>query len=83
MRKFKRIFFLNILSFFRIRQVHKYVRDIYVAKFPELEQLVLNPLDYVLVVRVIQNETVSNITNKEEEEEEDIFNYAIAVNLFI
>ncbi len=28
------------------------------AKFPELEQLVLNPLDYVLVVRVIQNETV-------------------------
>eukprot|EP00741_Cyanophora_paradoxa_P007337 tig00001107_g7097.t1 len=36
--------------------LHKYVRDLYAHKFPELESLVLNPLDYARVVRTIGNE---------------------------
>eukprot|EP00958_Prasinococcus_capsulatus_P029634 scaffold7576_cov417-Prasinococcus_capsulatus_cf.AAC.11 len=36
--------------------VHNFIRDKYRAKFPELESLVLNPLDYARVVRAIGNE---------------------------
>lgn len=36
---------------------HKYVRDRYAKKFPELESLVLNPLDYARVVKRIGNQT--------------------------
>ncbi|KAI8807371.1 Nop domain-containing protein [Cladochytrium replicatum] len=35
--------------------VHKFIRDKYAPKFPELEQLVLNPLDYARVVQIIDN----------------------------
>jgi len=52
-------FFAIILNFFRILNIHKYVRDIYLPKFPELENLILNPLEYVKVVMLIKNETVS------------------------
>eukprot|EP01027_Heterolobosea_sp_BB2_P005205 GEZU01007975.1.p1 GENE.GEZU01007975.1~~GEZU01007975.1.p1 ORF type:complete len:555 (+),score=196.05 GEZU01007975.1:52-1665(+) len=36
--------------------IHKFIRDHYAKKFPELEQYVLNPLDYARVVRRIGNE---------------------------
>eukprot|EP00002_Diphylleia_rotans_P009661 TRINITY_DN2002_c0_g1_i1.p1 TRINITY_DN2002_c0_g1~~TRINITY_DN2002_c0_g1_i1.p1 ORF type:complete len:502 (-),score=142.02 TRINITY_DN2002_c0_g1_i1:282-1787(-) len=36
--------------------IHKFVRDHYSKKFPELETLVLNPMDYVRVVKKIGNE---------------------------
>ncbi|KAL9123760.1 MAG: hypothetical protein Q9217_006843 [Psora testacea] len=35
--------------------VHKYVRDHYSARFPELERLVQNPLDYAKSVAIIGN----------------------------
>ena len=41
-----------------IQVIHKYVRDRYAKKFPELESLVLNPLDYARVVKRIANLTV-------------------------
>lgn len=40
-----------------IQVIHKYVRDRYAKKFPELESLVLNPLDYARVVKRIGNMT--------------------------
>ena len=36
--------------------VHNFIRDKYRAKFPELESLVLHPVDYARVVRAIGNE---------------------------
>jgi U4/U6 small nuclear ribonucleoprotein PRP31 len=36
-----------------INVLHKYVRDIYVKRFPELEQLILNPIDYLKTVQMI------------------------------
>lgn len=35
--------------------IHKFCRDIYSKRFPELEQLVLNPLDYMRAVNVMRN----------------------------
>jgi U4/U6 small nuclear ribonucleoprotein PRP31 len=35
--------------------LHKYVRDRYSVRFPELEQLVGNPIDYCKTVAIIQN----------------------------
>jgi U4/U6 small nuclear ribonucleoprotein PRP31 len=43
-----------------ILNIHKYIRDIYLPKFPELENLILNPLEYVRVVMLIKNETDMN-----------------------
>eukprot|EP01098_Paradermamoeba_levis_P015890 TRINITY_DN8320_c0_g1_i1.p1 TRINITY_DN8320_c0_g1~~TRINITY_DN8320_c0_g1_i1.p1 ORF type:complete len:380 (-),score=86.55 TRINITY_DN8320_c0_g1_i1:716-1774(-) len=40
-----------------IAVVHKFIRDHYAKKFPELESLVVNPLDYAQVVKRIANET--------------------------
>jgi len=40
-----------------IAVVHKFIRDHYSKKFPELETLVLNPLDYAKAVKRIQSET--------------------------
>lgn len=37
--------------------VHNFIRDSYRPKFPELESLVLHPIDYARVVRRIANET--------------------------
>ncbi|KAI9593760.1 hypothetical protein BDF19DRAFT_446819 [Syncephalis fuscata] len=38
-----------------ILAVHKFIRDHYAARFPELESLVLNPYDYVQTVKAIGN----------------------------
>lgn len=38
-----------------IDAVYKFVRDQYASKFPELESLVLHPMDYVRVVKAIGN----------------------------
>lgn len=35
--------------------IHRFVRDIYSKKFPELESIVVNPLDYLQVVQRIAN----------------------------
>jgi len=43
-----------------ILNIHKYIRDIYLPKFPELENLILNPLEYVKVLLLIRNETDMN-----------------------
>ncbi|CAO3653441.1 unnamed protein product [Mucor fragilis] len=39
-----------------IQTVHKFIRDHYAAKFPELETLVYNPLEYARTVKAIGNE---------------------------
>ena len=39
-----------------IQVVHNFIRDRYRAKFPELESLVMHPIDYARVVKVIGNE---------------------------
>ncbi|KAJ7742421.1 hypothetical protein DFH07DRAFT_890952 [Mycena maculata] len=36
--------------------VHKFIRDHYAPKFPELEQLVVDPAQYIRTVRVLANE---------------------------
>ena len=43
--------------------VHKYIRDHYSARFPELETLVTNPLDYAKTVAVLCNGPFDNIRN--------------------
>eukprot|EP00128_Syssomonas_multiformis_P002342 Colp12_sorted_trinity150504_noHs@22557 len=48
-----------------ISVVHKYIRDIYSKRFPELESHVLNPLDYARIVKTIKNDmdiTKSDLT---------------------
>jgi len=39
-----------------IRKVHKFVKDHYSLKFPELESLILQPIDYARVVKLLGNE---------------------------
>mmetsp|Transcript_26655 Transcript_26655/g.37522 ORF Transcript_26655/g.37522 Transcript_26655/m.37522 type:complete len:478 (+) Transcript_26655:25-1458(+) len=39
-----------------ISRIYKFIRDHYSKKFPELESLVMNPLDYASVVQRIANE---------------------------
>eukprot|EP01114_Cavostelium_apophysatum_P017500 TRINITY_DN5215_c0_g1_i1.p1 TRINITY_DN5215_c0_g1~~TRINITY_DN5215_c0_g1_i1.p1 ORF type:complete len:485 (-),score=145.89 TRINITY_DN5215_c0_g1_i1:26-1480(-) len=39
-----------------VMRLHKFIKSIYAKKFPELESLVLNPLDYARVVVRIGNE---------------------------
>eukprot|EP00053_Salpingoeca_punica_P013172 m.118760 g.118760 ORF g.118760 m.118760 type:complete len:489 (+) comp16131_c0_seq2:59-1525(+) len=39
-----------------INVLHKYVRDCYAKRFRELEQLVLNPMDYVRTVQLLKND---------------------------
>eukprot|EP00992_Anisonema_acinus_P002913 TRINITY_DN1170_c0_g1_i1.p2 TRINITY_DN1170_c0_g1~~TRINITY_DN1170_c0_g1_i1.p2 ORF type:complete len:103 (+),score=16.43 TRINITY_DN1170_c0_g1_i1:174-482(+) len=41
-----------------IRKVHKFLKDHYAMKFPELESLVLNPIEYARVVKALGNEMV-------------------------
>jgi U4/U6 small nuclear ribonucleoprotein PRP31 len=41
--------------------VHKFIRDHYSARFPELERLVTNPLDYAKTVAILQNGPLDNI----------------------
>lgn len=49
-----------------IMLVHKFIRDLYAKKFPELESLILNPVDYARVVRAIGNEMDMTMVNLEE-----------------
>ncbi|ORX60259.1 Nop domain-containing protein [Hesseltinella vesiculosa] len=44
-----------------MQTIHKFIRDNYAPKFPELESLVLNPLDYANTVKAIGNRT--DLTN--------------------
>jgi U4/U6 small nuclear ribonucleoprotein PRP31 len=51
--------------------VHKYIRDHYSVRFPELETLVTNPLDYAKVVTIIGNgpmdqESIKALQNSKE-----------------
>ncbi|KAI4267664.1 MAG: hypothetical protein L6R35_006836, partial [Caloplaca aegaea] len=41
--------------------VHKFIRDHYSSRFPELETLVTNPLDYARTVAIIGNGPMENI----------------------
>lgn len=41
-----------------IQALHKYIRDHYNKKFPELESLVQHPLDYARTVKRVGNQTV-------------------------
>ena len=41
--------------------VHKFIRDHYSTRFPELETLVTNPLDYAKTVAIIKNGPLGNI----------------------
>ncbi|KAF2222998.1 hypothetical protein BDZ85DRAFT_120245 [Elsinoe ampelina] len=41
--------------------VHKFIRDHYSVRFPELERLVQNPLDYAKTVAIIGNGPMDNI----------------------
>ena len=44
-----------------IAVVHQYIKDKYKKKFPELESLVMHPIDYARVVKVIGNEMDMNV----------------------
>lgn len=48
-----------------INIIHKYVRDKYAKRFPELESLVLDAMDYIKTVRVLGNR-VEKAKNNEE-----------------
>nr|WCZ58383.1 U4/U6 small nuclear ribonucleoprotein Prp31 [Paratrimastix eleionoma] len=45
-----------------MNQIHKYTKDLYAKRFPELDQIVMTPLDYVQVVKAIGNHVdMSNV----------------------
>ncbi|CAD6184556.1 unnamed protein product [Caenorhabditis auriculariae] len=48
-----------------INVVHKFVRDKYEKRFPELETLVPNPLDYLATVQLLGNDINTKGQNKE------------------
>lgn len=41
--------------------VHKFIRDHYSTRFPELETLISNPLDYAKTVAIIKNGPLTNV----------------------
>eukprot|EP00918_Siedleckia_nematoides_P052202 GHVU01114100.1.p1 GENE.GHVU01114100.1~~GHVU01114100.1.p1 ORF type:complete len:407 (+),score=89.95 GHVU01114100.1:3-1223(+) len=41
----------------RLLDIHRFIRDVYSKKFPKLESIIVAPLDYIAVVRRIQNNT--------------------------
>lgn len=45
--------------------IHKFVRDKYEKRFPELETLVPNPLEYIAAVKLLGNEINTKGQNKE------------------
>lgn len=49
-----------------IMLIHKFVRDLYATKFPELENLIGNPVDYAKVVKEIGNEMDLTMVNLDE-----------------
>lgn len=48
-----------------ISVIHKFVRDKYEKRFPELETLVPNPLEYLAAVKLLGNEINTKGQNKE------------------
>ena len=40
-----------------IARIHKFVRDLYASKFPELEEMIVNPIEYAKAVLLIKNAT--------------------------
>ena len=46
-----------------IRRVHKFTKDHYNLKFPELESLIMQPIDYAKVVKLLGNEMDSTNVN--------------------
>ncbi|PNS19862.1 hypothetical protein CAC42_7829 [Sphaceloma murrayae] len=57
--------------------VHKFIRDHYSVRFPELERLVQNPLDYAKTVAVIGNGPMDDI-KKMSKSRENIISTALA-----
>ena len=53
-----------------INVIHKYIRDKYSKRFPELESLVPNALDYIRTVKELGNR-VENAKNNEAEGESE------------
>ncbi|KAF4549532.1 snoRNA-binding domain-containing protein 3 [Elsinoe fawcettii] len=49
--------------------VHKFIRDHYSVRFPELERLVQNPLDYAKTVAIIANGPMDNIKQMSQSKE--------------
>lgn len=47
---------LNNLIYFILAIIHKFVRDKYSKRFPELESLVVSPLEYVNTVKELGND---------------------------
>jgi len=48
--------FLRVIDF-EIMTVHKTARDGFLVRFPELESIILNPVDYCKAVLAIGNQT--------------------------
>ena len=46
-----------------ILRIHKFVRDIYATKFPELEEMVINPIEYAKCVKLIANKTPEEMSD--------------------
>ncbi|KAH8727626.1 hypothetical protein GQ44DRAFT_92352 [Phaeosphaeriaceae sp. PMI808] len=44
-----------------IQSVHKFIRDHYSLRFPYLEELIKNPVDYAKTVAILQNEPLNDI----------------------
>lgn len=44
--------------------VHKYARDVYTKRFPELESLVIQPLEYLMTAKELKND-LENVKNNE------------------
>jgi len=44
--------------------VHKFARDVYTKRFPELESLVVQPLEYLMTAKELKNE-LENVKNNE------------------
>lgn len=51
--------------------VHKYIRDHYSIRFPELETLVTNPLEYATVVAILGNGPLDEVNIKKLQTSED------------
>ncbi len=48
-----------------IQQLHKYIKELYKKKFPELESIIYAPVEYAKAIQRIGNETVTHsIFNK-------------------
>jgi hypothetical protein len=45
-----------------IQKLHKFIKEIYKTKFPELESIIYNPVEYAKAVQRIGNETVTPIS---------------------